>query len=116
MTSQTNQDIEKLSKSGVQEKNNSESEIEASFVSFINALEQLDSAVDAHIEHSHSITDADEEVQRLASNSAKLAKELDNAETRARRLSATNAEVSRRLVDAMELVRTVLDQQNKGGA
>lgn len=119
MTSQKNQDSENPSESGSVENNDAESAtesaIEKSLTMLIRAVEQLDAVVDAQIEYRHTITDASEEVQRLASNSAKLAKELDNAETRAKRLSAINGEVSRRLVGAMEMVRTVLDQQNKGG-
>ncbi len=40
----------------------------------------------------------------------KLAQELDASEGRAERLEAANKEVSRRLVAAMESIRTVLDR------
>ena len=51
-----------------------------------------------------------EEVQRLNADRAALANQLDVAEDRAQRLADANAEVSRRIVSAMETVRTVLDR------
>ena len=80
-------------------------------VSELNAaLRELDKQVEILIERQQQVVHSDEEIQRLASNSAKLAKELDDAQTRANRLAQTNGEVSRRLVGAMEMIRTVLDR------
>ncbi|NKB50905.1 MAG: DUF4164 family protein [Rhizobiaceae bacterium] len=74
------------------------------------ALDSLDNAVDASLESTHTSGSSGEEVQRMAEDRAKLAQELDSSEDRAKRLEATNREVSRRLVAAMETVRGVLDQ------
>ena len=55
-------------------------------------------------------SEAEAEVQRMNSDRAKLATELDNSEARAERLEEANKEVSRRLVTAMETIRAVLDR------
>jgi hypothetical protein len=48
------------------------------------------------------------DTQKLVNERARLATELDKANGRARRLDESAAEVSRRLVEAMETVRTVM--------
>ena len=73
------------------------------------ALDALDSSVDANIESHSKVRSADEEVQRMANDRTRLAKELDSAEASAARLIETNKEVSKRLVGAMETVREVLE-------
>ncbi|MEE9313419.1 MAG: DUF4164 domain-containing protein [Rhizobiaceae bacterium] len=75
-----------------------------------SALNSLDGVVETSIESSNKTRSADEEVQRMADDRTKLAKELDASEARAGRLADTNSEVSRRLVGAMEIVRGVLDK------
>ena len=83
----------------------------ASAVARLNkALEQLDKAVDASIESRHKVRSSDEEVQRMADDRAKLARELDASHARANRLAETNKEVSHRLVGAMETVRQVMEK------
>ncbi len=74
------------------------------------ALDSLDGAVESALDSRNKVRSSDEEIQRMADDRAKLAGELDNTEARAKRLSDTNSEVSRRLVNAMEIVRGVLDQ------
>lgn len=76
------------------------------------ALTGLDDAVDSSIESRTKIRSGDEEVQRMADDRARLARDLDGAEAKAERLAQTNSEVSRRLVGAMEMVRGVLDKSN----
>ena len=73
------------------------------------ALDLLDQAVDARLEHESGLADAEAEVQRMGADRARLAEALDGAEARSQRLESTNREVSRRLVDAMETIRSVLD-------
>ena len=55
---------------------------------------------------SHSRIEAD--TQKLLSERARLAGELDKVSARAKRLDDSASEVARRLVDAMETVRDVL--------
>ncbi len=75
-----------------------------------SALDSLDGAVETSLESRNKVRSGDEELQRMNDSRAKLAQELDSAEARAKRLADTNSEVSRRLVNAMEIVRSVLDK------
>lgn len=74
------------------------------------AMEVLDEAASARIEHEQDYVEAEAEVQRMNADRARLAQELDNSEARAERLEEANKEVSRRLVTAMETIRAVLDR------
>jgi predicted nucleic acid-binding Zn-ribbon protein len=86
---------------------------------FEQAAERLDRAV-MRLEQSvvnargrlAALDSAEADVRRLSSERTRLAAELDRAQSRARRLDDKASEVSRRLVDAMEGVKTVLS----GGA
>ncbi|WP_310618875.1 DUF4164 domain-containing protein [Flexibacterium corallicola] len=53
------------------------------------------------------------DIQRLGEDRSRLAATLDSAEARADKLESINKEVSRRLVAAMESIRTVLDKQGR---
>lgn len=74
------------------------------------AIDGLENAVGARLEHEQDYSEAEAEVQRMNADRAKLAQELDNSEARAERLEDANKEVSRRLVTAMETIRAVLDR------
>lgn len=74
------------------------------------AMEMLEQAVLARLEHEQDYAEAEAEVQRMNADRSKLASELDNSEGRAERLEEANKEVSRRLVTAMETIRAVLDR------
>ena len=74
------------------------------------AIEALELAAAARLDHEQGYAEADAEVQRMNADRAKLASELDNSEARAERLEEANKEVSRRLVTAMETIRAVLDR------
>jgi len=74
------------------------------------AMEALEGAVAARLEHDRDYMEAEAEVQRMNADRARLAQELDSSEARAERLENVNREVSRRLVAAMETIRAVLDR------
>ena len=74
------------------------------------AMDGLESAVGARLEHDQDYSEAEAEVQRMNADRARLAQELDNSEARSERLEEANKEVSRRLVTAMETIRAVLDR------
>ena len=74
------------------------------------ALEALEAAVAARVERDREYLDGEEEIQRLGADRSRLAEELDKSEARSERLQTANAEVSRRLVAAMESIRSVLDR------
>lgn len=75
------------------------------------ALERLEKVVDARVEREAALGDAEAEVQRMGADRARLAESLDNAQDRALKLEHVNKEVSRRLVDAMESIRSVIEQK-----
>jgi predicted nucleic acid-binding Zn-ribbon protein len=74
------------------------------------AMDSLEHAVGARLEHEQDYSEAEAEVQRMNADRARLAQELDNSEARSERLEEANKEVSRRLVTAMETIRAVLDR------
>jgi predicted nucleic acid-binding Zn-ribbon protein len=74
------------------------------------AIDALENAVGARLEHDQDYVEAEAEVQRMNADRARLAQELDNSEARSERLENANKEVSRRLVTAMETIRAVLDR------
>ncbi|MFH1792993.1 MAG: DUF4164 domain-containing protein [Pseudomonadota bacterium] len=74
------------------------------------AIAMLEDAVAARFERDQDYAEAEAEVQRMNTDRARLAQELDASEARAERLEGANKEVSRRLVTAMETIRAVLDR------
>lgn len=77
------------------------------------AIDKLETVVDVRLDREQNLTDAEAEVQRMGADRARLAEALDNAEARSHRLDNVNREVSRRLVDAMEAIRSVLERTAK---
>jgi len=74
------------------------------------AMDMLEQAAAAKLEHEQDYSEAEAEVQRMNADRGRLAQELDISEARAERLEEANKEVSRRLVTAMETIRAVLDR------
>lgn len=74
------------------------------------AVETLEQSAGRKLEREQEYLESEEEVQRMGADRARLARELDKSEARAERLQDANAEVSRRLVSAMETIRVVLDR------
>ena len=75
------------------------------------AIGKLESAVDARLERESGLVEVEAEVQRMGADRARLADSLDSAVARSQQLESANREVSRRLVDAMESIRAVLERQ-----
>ena len=75
------------------------------------AFSGLESALDARAEKLQNREDLENEVRIAHEDRAGLARELDQAQFRANRLEEVNREVSRRLVSAMETIRSVLDHE-----
>ncbi len=73
------------------------------------AIQRLDGAVARRIAATETIAGLEQELSRLGEDRSRLALDLDGAVARAGRLEDANREVSRRLVAAMESIRTVLD-------
>lgn len=86
------------------------SEISSALSKLDQAIASLDKAVDARVLREESMLEAEAEVQRMGADRTRLAESLDGAEARGQVLENANREVSKRLVDAMESIRAVLDK------
>lgn len=86
-------------------------EISSALSKLDQAITSLDKAVDVRILREESMLEAEAEVQRMGADRTRLAESLDSAEARGQVLENANREVSKRLVDAMESIRAVLDKQ-----
>lgn len=75
------------------------------------ALENLETSVDLLLERESNLQDVEAEVQRMGADRTRLAEALDQAQERSQHLEHVNKEVSRRLVDAMESIRKVVDHR-----
>ena len=73
------------------------------------ALKTLEAAVERRFERDRSLMSLEDELARAGEDRSRLAQDLDQEKTRAARLEDTNREVSRRLVSAMESIRSILD-------
>jgi predicted nucleic acid-binding Zn-ribbon protein len=73
------------------------------------ALDKLELSVERRLAGERTISGLEEELYRIGEDRARLAGDLDDAMARAGRLEEVNREVSRRLVSAMESIRSVLD-------
>lgn len=73
------------------------------------ALGGLQVSVQRRLEADRSLTSLQDDLQRLGEDRSQIADTLDKSEARASRLEEANRDVSRRLVSAMESIRTVLD-------
>lgn len=83
--------------------------LEAALRRLDTALDALESAVVRRVESDRSVSGMEEELSRLGEDRSRLAQDLDGEKARAHRLEDTNREVSRRLVAAMESIRSVLE-------
>lgn len=75
------------------------------------AVQHLEKMVEMRMEREAALGDAEAEVQRMGADRTRLAQSLDSAEAKTQQLEHVNKEVSRRLVDAMEAIKNVIDRQ-----
>lgn len=73
------------------------------------ALGRLELAMERRLAGERTINGLEDELFRLGEDRSRLAGDLDGALAKAGRLEDANREVSRRLVAAMESIRSVLD-------
>ena len=83
--------------------------VEAALGRLTEALEALEAATERRFETDRSNLELEEEISRLAEDRSELGQSLDQEKARSNLLEETNREVSRRLVAAMESIRSVLD-------
>lgn len=77
------------------------------------AVHNLDRMVERRMEREAALGDAEAEVQRMGADRTRLAESLDQAQERSQQLEHVNKEVSRRLVDAMEAIKNVIERQKQ---
>ena len=75
-----------------------------------DALKRLEDAIEVPQDRGRGKPSGREEVHRLNLDRAELARKLDRSENTAQQLRDANREVSRRLIAAMEALRTVLER------
>ncbi|MCK7613165.1 DUF4164 domain-containing protein [Roseibium sediminicola] len=73
------------------------------------AVGQLETAVQRRMDADRSLNAMQDDLQRMGEDRSQLAASLDESQARASRLEEANRDVSRRLVSAMETIRSVLD-------
>lgn len=73
------------------------------------AMDGLEAAVNRRADADESLLSLQQELQALGEDRSELAQSLDKVKGRADRLEEVNQEVSRRLVKAMETIRTILE-------
>lgn len=83
--------------------------IEQALARLTAAVGRLEAAVERRLTGDLQHDELEKEFARLGEDRSRLAMELDQNIARAGRLEEANREVSRRLVAAMESIRTVLD-------
>lgn len=84
--------------------------LDQAFERISKALNVLESTIETRLATQGQFVEIEEEVQRMNADRSRLAQDLDNSEARAERLELANKEVSRRLITAMETIRTVIEQ------
>lgn len=77
------------------------------------AVQSLNKMVELRMERESALGDAEAEVQRMGADRTRLAESLDQAQERSQQLEHVNKEVSRRLVDAMEAIKNVIERQKQ---
>lgn len=82
--------------------------IEAANARFDRAMARLETSTKSLNSRMRQLNRIEVDTQRMVSERARLASELDKTSARAKRLDDSAHDVSRRLVEAMETVREVL--------
>ena len=70
----------------------------------------LEDAIERRIDAGRKIDELESELQKLGLDRSRLAQAVDAAEARSERLEDANKDVSRRLVAAMESIRSVIEK------
>ncbi|MBN8999628.1 MAG: DUF4164 domain-containing protein [Rhizobiales bacterium] len=78
------------------------------------ALDALEGIVEDRLAVDTRLAELEGELQRIGLDRSRLAQTVDAAESRADKLETANQEVSRRLVEAMETIRGVIDRNGTG--
>ncbi|MEP3233091.1 MAG: DUF4164 family protein [Hyphomicrobiales bacterium] len=88
-----------------------EDDLKGAIRQLASSLDGLESAVERHIDDKDRMSSLDGEMDDIVLDRSRLAQSLDRAEARSGRLEEANKEVSRRLVNAMETIRSIIESQ-----
>ncbi len=77
------------------------------------AMDALELAVERRRDADRGQSDLSEQIHALGDDRSRLASDLDTAAARVRMLETTNREIARRLDVAIELVRNVLEANDR---
>lgn len=83
--------------------------LDAALTRLAAAISHLETSVGRRLDSDRSLNSLHDDIQRLGEDRSQMAMNLDKAEARAQSLEEANREVSRRLVSAMETIRSVLE-------
>lgn len=89
------------------------SSLDAALQRLAQSLSRLEDAVERRLDGDRAYSGRDVEVQALSDDRARLAGELDESFARAERLESANRDVSKRLDQAIETIRAVLEPQTQ---
>ncbi len=90
------------------EETNSENSIEVASIRLDRAMANLEAVVNHNIDQNKIISQLQGEIESLAFQKTKLSSDLDRSSIREKKLDKSASEVSKRLVDAMETIKSVL--------
>lgn len=88
--------------------------VEAALQKLQQALDALDDAIEHREDEERRRVDLEAELHRVGADRSRLAQALDAAEAKSANLEATNRDVSKRLVAAMESIRGVISGSSQG--
>jgi chromosome segregation ATPase len=88
--------------------------VEAALQKLQQALDALDDAIEHREDEERRRVDLEAELHRVGADRSRLAQALDAAEAKSANLEATNRDVSKRLVAAMESIRSVISGSSQG--
>ena len=77
------------------------------------AMDALEAAIERRQEADRGQSDLSDQLHALGSDRSRLASDLDTSAARIRKLETTNREIARRLDNAIELVRNVLEANDR---
>ena len=78
-----------------------------------DALDALDAAVELRLEADRRRSMLAEEVHDFSMDRSRLAAELDDVQARSRALETTNREAARRLDEAMNVIRDIIEANQR---
>ncbi len=90
------------------EETNSENSIEVASIRLDHAMANLEAVVSHNLDQNKIISQLQGKIENLSLQKTKLSSDLEKSSIREKKLDKSASEVSKRLVDAMETIKSVL--------